>query len=122
MSEQILLIPGHNPEDGLSVDTDHGIFKRSGLLLNMLEDQTDCEEGISFTHPRNKETLEKVMLFCDWAKNKDESKFSIPEPIPKEVLKFENLPGMDPFLIEFMQVDKYKMSDLIMAAIEMDIT
>ena len=55
--DPINLIPGFNPAEAVEVSPDHGIFKLSGLLYNIIEDQADCEDGINFTHPRNKVTL-----------------------------------------------------------------
>ena len=46
----------------------------------------------------------------------------LPQPIPKEVTDFKNIPGgMPDFLVNFFSVDKYALSDLIMASIELSI-
>ena len=59
------------------------------------------------------------MDFCVWRSTNDQPK--IPEPIPIEIRDFNNIENMPNYCIQFLDVDKYELSDLMMAAIDLEL-
>ena len=59
------------------------------------------------------------MDFCVWRSEHDQPK--IAEPIPIEIKDFDKIENMPSYCIEFLNVDKYELSDLMMAAIDLEL-
>ena len=52
---------------------------------------------------------------------KDKSPPTIEKPIPEPIRDFKDIPDMPEFFTTFLNVDKYQLSDLMMAAIDLEI-
>ena len=59
------------------------------------------------------------MDFCVWRSTNTQPK--IEEPIPISIRDFNDIADMPPYCIQFLNIDKYELSDLMMAAIDLEL-
>ena len=89
----------------------------------MLKDLIDTDQleasGIGIDNPKDLVTLEKVMAYCEYMKDHEVPKWE--KPIPEEFKEFKDIPNMPEFVVEFLSCNKYGLSDLMMAAIDLGI-
>ena len=87
----------------------------SGLIDT---DQLD-PSGVGIDNPKDLATLEKVMSYCDYMKDHEPPK--IEKPIPEPIRDFKDIPDMPEFFVTFLSCNKYGLSDLMMAAIDLEL-
>ena len=118
MSEQIKLIPGKNADEAMEIDTDHPLCEQSKLIKGLIEQQ-NYEDGVEVENPKDKAVLEKVLAFAVYMKDHESPK--IEKPIPEPIRDFKDIPDMPAFFTTFLSCDKYGLSDLMMAAIDLEL-
>ena len=118
MSEMITLHPGKNKEEAVEIDVEHPLCQQSKLLKGLIDAQ-NFEEGVDVENPKDKEVLTKVLAFADYMK--DHSPPKIDKPIPEQIRDFKDIPDMPEFFTTFLSCDKYGLSDLMMAAIDLEL-
>ena len=89
------------------------------MIKGLIENDQLESSGNGVDNPRDKATLEKVLKFAEYMKDHEQPTWE--KPIPAEIKDFKDIPNMPQFFVDFLSCNKYGLSDLMMAAIDLEI-